>query len=411
MSQQSSPSWPKPLRIGFRILFSYIIWYTLTNQFILSGFTEKVWQWVVPYFGELVFGIDASTEVLKTGSGDGLYNYITAVWVFILALISASVWSLLDQRKSYSWLLQVLVVIIRYYLVFQMAIYGVAKIMYSQFSEPAFHRLLQPFGEASPMGLLWTFMGFSYGYNLLTGGMEFLGSLLLLFRKTTTLGALVTLGVMINVMALNFFYDVPVKLLSTHLVLFCLFPALYDGQRLLNVLILNKPAQAINIPELLPSPGYQTAKNVIKVFVLVIGLVSLVVMISKYTDRSKPPMYGLYEVETMVSNQDTLPPLLTDHKRWQHIIVEYPGRAIIQTMPGDIRWFDFEVDTLNHFAVFSQGDIQDSLFYERVDSSRWIFSGIVRGDSVSIQTLRKDKEDFLLMGRGFNWVNETPFNK
>jgi hypothetical protein len=39
-------------------------------------------------------------------------------------------------------------------------------------------RLLKPYGESSPMGLLWTFMGYSTGYNLFTGGAEALGGLL-----------------------------------------------------------------------------------------------------------------------------------------------------------------------------------------------------------------------------------------
>jgi len=68
------------------------------------------------------------------------------------------------------------------------------------------------------MGLLWTFMAASKGYQIFTGAAEVLGGILLLWKRTTTLGALTVFGVMANVMALNFFYDVPVKLLSTHLV-------------------------------------------------------------------------------------------------------------------------------------------------------------------------------------------------
>ncbi len=65
---------------------------------------------------------------------------------------------------------------------------------------------------------------------------------LLLFRHTTTLGALVAAGVMSNVVMLNFGYDIPVKLFSTHLLLFAGALLVPDGRRLLNVLLLNPPA-------------------------------------------------------------------------------------------------------------------------------------------------------------------------
>ncbi|HVS63755.1 MAG TPA: hypothetical protein VMT85_09690 [Thermoanaerobaculia bacterium] len=80
-------------------------------------------------------------------------------------------------------------------------------------------RLSQTIGESSPMGLLWNMMGYSRLYNLFSGGVDVLGGVLLLFRRTATLGALVAIGAMANVVLLNFAYDVPVKLYSMHLLL------------------------------------------------------------------------------------------------------------------------------------------------------------------------------------------------
>ena len=50
------------------------------------------------------------------------------------------------------------------------------------------------------------------------GGAELLGGVLLVWRRTALLGACVSVGVMLNVMLMNFCYDVPVKLFSAHLV-------------------------------------------------------------------------------------------------------------------------------------------------------------------------------------------------
>ncbi|MFY9224894.1 MAG: hypothetical protein WAQ98_19635, partial [Blastocatellia bacterium] len=69
-------------------------------------------------------------------------------------------------------------------------------------------RLIQPFGDASPMGLAWTFMGASYSYNFFAGMGEMLAGFLLIFPQTATLGALVAIGVISNIVMLNFSYDI-----------------------------------------------------------------------------------------------------------------------------------------------------------------------------------------------------------
>ncbi len=86
-----------------------------------------------------------------------------------------------------------------------------------QFSEPSFYNLLQPLGQMSPMGLAWVFKGFSSEYTIFSELMEVIGGIPVLYYRTRYLGALILTGVMTNVMVLNYFYDVPVKLFSTEL--------------------------------------------------------------------------------------------------------------------------------------------------------------------------------------------------
>ena len=63
------------------------------------------------------------------------------------------------------------------------------------------------------------FMGLSAPYKYLAGIGEVAAFALLLHHRTALLGAVVTVAVMANVCALNWFYGVPVKLYSTHLLL------------------------------------------------------------------------------------------------------------------------------------------------------------------------------------------------
>src|SRR5690606_13107281 len=96
------------------------------------------------------------------------------------------------------------------------------------------------------------FLGFSKGYNLFMGLAEVAAGLLL-FRRTMTFGAIITLMAAANVMAVNYFYDVPVKILSTALVAMTLFLLMRDAERLLRFFF---TGQAVSLP-VIPAPVFQ----------------------------------------------------------------------------------------------------------------------------------------------------------
>ena len=108
----------------------------------------------------------------------------------------------------------------------------------TQFIFPTFGRLVEPLGEFSPMGLLWNFMGYSTPYIIFSGLAEVTGATLLLFRRTATLGAMASAAVLLNIVMLNFCYDVPVKLYSLNLLLMAIFLMAPDLPRLANLLVL-----------------------------------------------------------------------------------------------------------------------------------------------------------------------------
>ena len=112
----------------------------------------------------------------------------------------------------------------------------------TQFIFPSFGRLVEPLGEFSPMGLLWNFMGYSTPYIIFSGLAEVTGATLLLFRRTATLGAMTSAAVLLNIVTLNFCYDVPVKLYSVHLELMSLFLLLPDAPALWRFFVLHQPA-------------------------------------------------------------------------------------------------------------------------------------------------------------------------
>jgi len=114
-----------------------------------------------------------------------------------------------------------------------------------------------------------------------------------------------------------------------------------------------------------------------------------------------------------VRNGDTLAPALTDSARWKHLIVDYPNFATVKTMT-DFRYnYVFEPDTITKLiTIYMPSDTVNKykFTYQQRDSTLFL-NGKLLADTLSIQLRRKDVRQFLLVNRGFNWINEFPYNK
>ena len=240
-------------KIAFRFSFAYWIiynWSFLLRSIIpVYGFKVDMWyqqllasaaQWVATHVIKIE---DELVPGLRNGSGDTTEAYIIALIFFVLAISAALIWTVADcwRRTNYRIMKDLLRSYLRYVLAFWMLSYGLAKVgLYgNQFSPISEFQFNKYWGDSSPMNVVWSFMGASQAYTVFAGMGEVIGGLLLVWRRTATLGALVVLGVMTNVMMLNYCYDVPVKLFSTHLVCMAVYILLYDAGRLANLLFLN----------------------------------------------------------------------------------------------------------------------------------------------------------------------------
>jgi hypothetical protein len=170
------------------------------------------------------------------------------------------------------------------------------------------------------MDALWAWMGISPAYNIYAGLAECIAGFLLFFRRTTPLGALAAAAVLSNVVMMNFAYDVPVKILSTHLLLMSAFQLAPDLQRVIGVLALNRATCPADLGPYPTAPVWRLTRRIVKPVVIVITLAATFglswVLSKQYRERaSRPPLYGIYEVKLFVRNRDTLPPLVTDTTR------------------------------------------------------------------------------------------------
>jgi hypothetical protein len=427
--------WSNFRKIGFRFFFIFFLLFILPypiNQnpityipginTLLEWYSQAV-VWLVQNLGGAIFGIEGEMSTQPTGSGDTTFSWAQNGLYIFFAVIGCIIWSVLDRgRKSYARLWKWFYIIMVYNLAYWMFIYGLIKVFSGQFSAPGIARLLETFGESSPMRIMWTFMGSSETYTHFSGWSETIAGILLLFRRTRTLGALAATGVMFNVFMMNMSFDVPVKLFSFRLMLAGIWIAMADHKRLLSFFLFNKPVQAQNW-----SPFFKTAwKNYTLLgFQLLIMGWHVYVMASSSIDRrtnfgpnrERPILYGIHDVDLFVINGDTLPPLLTDTVRWKKGFMDLSGfsgdRWGIKMMNDNVRYLSAEIDSINQLLILKP--IRDTVnVYEmkyRFEGKNLSLEGVFEGDTLLINTAFFNPDDFLIRSRGFHWINEVPYNR
>ena len=380
---------------------------------------SNMWHSIVVWFAAHILHLKNPVTIFTNGSGDTTFDYIMLLINFLLALLASITWSVFDRKRSsyreaYYWIR----VLVRYFLGMNMITYGMYKVLHLQMPFPYLSQLVQPFGDKSPMGLAWSFVGYSKAFSAFTGWGEVVGGLLLFFRKTTTLGALLSAVVMGNIVAINFCYDVPVKLFSSALFLMCLFLLAPDARRLLNVLWYNRPAEAANLEHALQKHWQRITRLVLKWMFILYTVYELLHTLTGYVkdygdNRTLPTLYGIYNSTLFVKNHDTLPPLTTDTTRWKQLVIQFDKYAMVKTMDDSARNYNFEVDSAKRsISAWTNTDtLHKAHFVFKTDSTHLRLDGKWKDDSLHILFSKFDVRKFRLVNTGFRWINEYPFNR
>ena len=101
----------------------------------------------------------------------------------------------------------VLHAISRYFLATVILMYAIAKILGTQFSSaPSIWD--KSTGELSGFELTWFFYGYSFWYGIFIASSQIIAAFLLFFKKTTRLGIVLYLSIIINILVLDFAYSI-----------------------------------------------------------------------------------------------------------------------------------------------------------------------------------------------------------
>ena len=111
----------------------------------------------------------------------------------------------------------------RYFLATMILSYAFAKILGTQFTtQPSTYD--QPVGSLSGFNLTWYYYGYSFSYGVFIAISQITSSLLLFFRKTTRVGVVLFLSFMVNILLVDYAYDIQgAKGMATIMTIMALF--------------------------------------------------------------------------------------------------------------------------------------------------------------------------------------------
>ncbi len=415
-SIKSMTPWRLATRVAFRFCFLYFGLYVLCTQMISGLLTWG--EGGVPALGakppvsSLTFWVirhvfhDARPLQMQGGSGDKMFDWVQALVLLVLAALGTALWSIFDRRREhYSRLHRFFRVFVRFSLGSTLISYGSFKLIPLQMPYPPLTRLLEPFGNFSPMGVLWYSIGASRPYEMFTGGVELLCGILLLVPRTQLLGASLALATTTQVFVLNMTYDVPVKLFSFHLVLLSVFLLAPDLRRLCAVLF-----------------DHRTKRwAVIAQVVFGIYLVGL----AMYGARGqwygpfggggpRPPLYGIWVIDMMRIDGIERLPLVTDYERWRRVVIQNANNVSFWRMDDTVLMMPGKVDLAARTLTLTRASDpkwKTVFVIDQPAEDRLVLDGELDGKKLHLETSYFDRKRFLLVNRGFNWIQEFPFNR
>ncbi|MGW0246642.1 DoxX family protein [Nocardia goodfellowii] len=423
--------WNPLARIAFRFCVVYFGLYNLLLNFIpftvvdllgpwfrgyggwwITSWTDPVTGWV----GSTVFGVDTVLH-RDSGAGDQTAVWVLMFCVLVVAVVSAAVWTVVDRRPAHPRLLAWFTLFLRVSLGATMVSFGFAKLIPTQMPGPTLAQLLQPYGEMSPASVLWLQVGSSYPYEMTIGAAEVVAGLLLFVPRTAVLGAVFSLGSTAQILLVNMTYDIPEKLLASHLLLISLFLLAPNLRRLLDVFVRHRACEPLTQPALFTDDR----KNRIALWATV--AIGLWIALDNGSDRwrvwqeqygphsPKSELYGIWDVREFTFDGRSRPPLATDEIRWQRLVFDDPQQATYQEMDGDL--IPAEATFLPN-GILQLGTAETTgpriplatLSHEQPAPNQLLLRGTLHDRPVVITLERVDLNSFTLRNRGFHWIQD-----
>ncbi len=198
--------------------------------------------------------------------------------------------------------------------------------------------LLQRLGELTQGELLRTLLGASPVFQSFTGLAALLGGVLLLFPRTTLLGALLCSANLAMAVTLALCYDLPSKLYVSCLFVLSLLLLAPDLRRLIDLFFLDRAVEPAEAP---PAAGRGPNRLLLLLGVGVIAWGTVVAVPRLVAlHPPKPPFYGAWAVEELTVDGEES----ADLQRWRYVLFQDPGALDVELRIGSRQRYALALD-------------------------------------------------------------------
>jgi hypothetical protein len=220
-------------------------------------------------------------------------------WTAAIIVATGIVYPFIWNRKERSRVrelstLNFIEAVMRLSVAMDVSMFGWQKIFHMQFNLPL-AMLDEPFSSFSGEWLTWAYFGRSYEFIVFVGVSQIIGSAMLLFNRTKLLGTIVLFPILINIIAIDFFYSLPVGVLfhACIMVSCVVIVMLRDYNRLVNFFLQHDLSlQAMRIKPVV--------KYALRLSIIYIPL--LTIFLNGSPDKH-PELRGKYEVTQLTINK------------------------------------------------------------------------------------------------------------
>ncbi len=371
-----------------------------------------------------------------------LYSYINVFLTAVLAVGIGVVWSLLDRKRTeYNTWYHLILIVARYRLAFGIIAWGYKKFIPIQMELPSISFLYTPFADFSEQKLYWQSVGITQGYEIFLGFAEVLCGLLLLFRKTTAIGAALTAVILFNIVIANHVYD---GMVHVHSFTFTLLAVIIVWQYLPDIWRLLVKEQSVTPVYTKVEFSKVWQKNTrwffkttgIAIFVFFLLFLHWIDDLGYRYPHNHPGLKntaGFYHVTEYKCNNKIIPYSPLDSVRWHDVVfetwstmairlnrlqqvdIENTGREGKESISkrfefrgigGGRHYFDYKADTVNHVLYLTNKnkahrDQKQVLHYSQPTGKRIVLAGINEfKDSIYVVLDKIEQKYPLYEGRG-----------
>ncbi|MEP0264445.1 hypothetical protein [Dokdonia sp.] len=234
--------------------------------------------------------------------------------------------------------------------------YAFSKILKTQFNlGPRY--LDDSISSFNGLSLTWYYYGYSRTYGLVIAGAQIAAALLLLFRKTERIGVILFLSFMINILLLNYFYEIDgAKSMSITLTIMGIFLLFSDWKAFKNYFLKSNINQPL-IPSIIPAK----AKNLYWLKFLVI------ILLAFFAHRRISDLKKEYLVESKLHGVWEITPRNSKNKI-DKLYIGYYNRIKLRDSLNNMYRGKLELDTIKKIGTFKASYYSEKYYYFIEDS-------------------------------------------